>query len=112
MIFKGPWKRKKREEVIFVLKGATIKPSRAVKYLGIIFYGNVNFAEHIKFVTKKAERIVASLSRIMPNIGGSQSKNRELLGGVVHSLLLYRTPRWIETLTTRRHKKMFNRNFE
>ena len=40
---------------------------------------NVNFAEHIKCVTKQAERSVASLSRIMTTVG-SQSKKSELLG--------------------------------
>lgn len=34
---------------------------------------------------------------------------RELLGGVVHSILLYGASVWAETLTARRHKEILTR---
>lgn len=51
----------------------------------------------------------ASLLKTMPNIGALQSKKRELLGGVVHSILLYGASVWAETLTARRHKEILTR---
>lgn len=45
---------------------------------------------------KTTEEGLATLSRIMPNIGGHGIEKRELLNGVVQSILLYGTPVWLQ----------------
>lgn len=80
VVLKGP---RRREGVACRLKDIEIRPKRAVKYLGVLLDDNGSFGEHIKWVANKAEERAATLSRIMPNIGGPSSKKREVLCAVV-----------------------------
>ncbi len=54
----------------FRLKGEQIRLCTALKYLGLWFNGKLTFKEHAKRTAAKAERIVASISQLMSNLGG------------------------------------------
>lgn len=61
-------KYKDRVPVIF-LDGAELAIGRSIKHLSLIVDDNLNFREHIKAVADKAQRVLRSLARLMPNIG-------------------------------------------
>ncbi len=54
----------------FHIKGEQIRLCTALKYLGLWFDSNLTFKEHAKRTAAKAKRIVASISRLMSNLGG------------------------------------------
>lgn len=97
------------ENIVFELNAVQIKPSKAVRYLGIVLGSHRTFGEHINRVTKKAEERIASLSRLMPNIGGPRNQKRAVLSGVMHSILLYGAPVWHEIMNTKRYKERMER---
>lgn len=74
------------------VSGQEVIPGREIKYLGVNLDKNLSFVPHILRVANKAKRLVAALSRLMPNIGGPRSCKRRLLGSVVHSTILYAAP--------------------
>jgi len=78
--------------------GKQIKLSDQMSYLGIVIDKSGLFKAHIKKATEKADRIGASLGRLMPNVGGPREGRRQLLASVVHSVLLYGAPSWAHTL--------------
>lgn len=43
---------------------------RKIRYLAVILDKRLTFAAHVDAVAKKATRSVATLARLMPNIGG------------------------------------------
>nr|CAH7760213.1 unnamed protein product [Callosobruchus chinensis] len=85
-------------EIKLVLRGVEIKPKNHVKYLGIVLSKNGTFGEHLRRTAAKAEKTVAALSRIVPNVDGPSSTKRLLLYNVVQSILTYGAPIWGETL--------------
>ncbi len=52
------------------LKEEQIRLCTALKYLGLWFDGELTFKEHANQTAAKAESIVASISRLMSNLGG------------------------------------------
>lgn len=52
----------------------------------------------------KAEKTVAAISSLMPNIGGAASGKRAVLVEVINSTLLYAAPVWVEGLRVKRYK--------
>ncbi|XP_053990549.1 uncharacterized protein LOC128882808 [Hylaeus volcanicus] len=66
-----------------------IVPTDRLKYLGVKFDRGQRSRKHITTVTDKALRVLAALSRIMPNIGGAGHKT---------SILYYRLLESIERL--------------
>lgn len=92
IILKGP--RKSRDDIVIKLAGVEIKPKKSIKYLGIHLDVQRNFGVHVKETTAKADRAIAKLSRLMPNVGGPESKKRMVLYGAAQSILLYGAPVW------------------
>ncbi|KAI4476354.1 hypothetical protein M0804_013669 [Polistes exclamans] len=78
------------ETVIASMKG--IKPS--VKYLGIALDPGMTFRLHFKALIPKAEGILRSIGRILPNLHGPRERKRRLYSSVIHSVLLYGAPVW------------------
>lgn len=105
VILKGPWKKTERERPRFLLKGTQLKPQRDLKYLGIVLDDIGTFGKHIQIAVDKAEARLGTLSRLMRNTGGPQSKKRELLSGVVHSVLLYGAPIWEKAVNIGTYRK-------
>lgn len=68
-----------------------------VKYLGIILDSRMSFRPHFEAVIPKAEGILRSLSRLLPNLHGPAEGKRRLYSSVIHSVLLYGAPVWWRT---------------
>lgn len=95
VMFKRTYKDRVPE---ITLGGADVKIGGCIKYLGVIVDENLRFKQHIKVAGDKAQRVLLSLSRLMPNIGCPKEPRRRLLVSVVHSVMLYGAPVWGETL--------------
>lgn len=73
----------------------------SVRYLGIRLDPKLTFGAHIKYVTEKASKITAALSKLMANINGPRQCKRRLLMEVSHSILLYGCELWADALDVR-----------
>lgn len=93
--------RKSVEYINVRVGGQVIKSSRSLKYLGVMIDNRLSFKDHIDYVSEKAARIQASLSRILPNIGGPKPARRRLLALVVNSVMLYASPVWAGALAAK-----------
>lgn len=97
--------RRKIRPVEFILNGNAVRPSNAIRYLGVWLDTNLNYGPHINQVVQKAEKTVTALSGIMPNIGGPRASKRRVLLSVVHSQLLYAAPIWCEAVVKKTVKR-------
>lgn len=79
---------------------------RNIKYLGVKIDWQGTFGEQVKYVCKKAEEIVSSLNRILPNMGGPSNRKRRVLVEVVESIILYAAPIWYPVLRIKRYEQM------
>ncbi|CAI6357877.1 unnamed protein product [Macrosiphum euphorbiae] len=74
-------------------------------YLGIVINKSCLFKAHIAEAARKADRVGATLARLMPNVGGPREARRCLLASVVQSVLS-----WAPTLDfTNGNVKLLNR---
>jgi len=81
------------------LDGEPVAIGQSLKYLGILLENKgILFAAHFRAAADKAQRVMSSLCRLMPNIGGPRERRRRLLVSVVHSVLLYGAPTWASAL--------------
>lgn len=106
VVLKGP---RKRDNIVFTLDGIPIVPTGSVRYLGVVIDKNLSFGPHILKVVQKAKERMSGLTRVMPNIGGPSSKKREILAGVVHSIVLYAAPVWHRVMAVQRYRGMLER---
>lgn len=83
---------------IFNLNGQRLEPKRQLRYLGVEMSKELGFKAHIRTVAAKAGKSAAALSKILPNVGGSRQKKRQLVASVVSSQLLYAAPIWASAL--------------
>ena len=63
-----------------------------IKYLGVQLDRRPSFGEHLQIATVKAIQCGATLTRLIPNIGGPREAKRRLVTSVVNSKLLYAAP--------------------
>ncbi len=82
----------------------TTLPS-ALKYLGLWFNDKLTFKEHAKRTAAKAERIVASISRLRSNLRGPSEGKRKLLANIATSVLLYGAPIWADVINARQYRR-------
>ena len=78
----------------FELQGQVLQLQPAMTYLGLRLGKNLNFRGHVHEVAAKASKMLTSLSRLMPNLGGACGPVRRMYAAVVHSVLLYGAPVW------------------
>jgi len=90
--------RYKYAEPTLMVNGTTLTLSKSMKYLGLIVERSMLYKEHIKYAAARAQGIMTSLGRLMPNLGGPRQARRKLLCSVVHSVLWYGAPVWSRTL--------------
>ena len=91
------------------ISGIQITSKKKVKYLGIQMGHNLNMGAHIQSVTEKAEKAIAALSRLMPNVGGPRANKRRLLGNVVDSIILYGAPIWGDWVEKDTYRKLIEK---
>ena len=66
-----------------------IRSKENVKYLAVLLDHRLNFRDHLEYTANKANKIAGYLSRLMPNIGNSRQKSRNLMTSVCYSIILY-----------------------
>lgn len=66
----------------------------------------MNMGLHIKKAAKIGSRVVAALSRLMPNIGGSKAGRRRVFGNVANLIVLYGAPAWKECIKVSKHRRV------
>lgn len=69
-----------------------------IRYLGVMLDARLNFKQQVEHVSAKASAVVASLARLMPNVGGPRQSRRLLLSSVVTSVLTYGISIWADAL--------------
>lgn len=89
----------------FYLEGEMLQLKEHVRYLGVEMCRKLGFRKHLECAAAKATTTIASLSRIMPNIGGPRQKKRQLLMSVAQSQMLYAAPIWASALVFEVNKK-------
>lgn len=73
-----------------------VRPS--LKHLGVFLDRGLTFKRHFQYVEDKALKMVRLLWRLLPNLKGPSALKRQLYAGVLHSLMLYASPLWSESL--------------
>lgn len=86
--------KKKYGNIKILWDGVEIIQKENVKYLGITLDKKLSFLPHLENVSIKAEKSVAALARITPNIGGPGENKRRILQTVADSIVLYAAPIW------------------
>ncbi|CAH2092422.1 unnamed protein product [Euphydryas editha] len=81
--------RKQVETITLQVGAHQIESQPSLRYLGVMIDARLNFKHHVQHVGTKASVVRASLSRLMPNIGGPKQKRRELLASVVTSFFFF-----------------------
>lgn len=76
------------------VENTDVMPIPVITYLGILLDEHWTFADHFQAMCVRGRKIVTTLSRIMPNIGGPSERRRVLYMHVLHSVLLYGAPIW------------------
>jgi len=90
--------RFKYAEPVLTLNSTTLMLSMSMKYLGLIIERSMLYKEHNKYAAARAQGIMTSLGRLVPNLGGLRLARRKLLCSVVHSVLLHGAPVWSSML--------------
>lgn len=90
---------------------SSITSTNAIKYLGVWVKRNMVGTTHVKEAAKKAEKVAMAVARLMPNIGGPDTKRRMVLSNVVLSVALYATPTWENAMRYKKYRAMLDRSF-
>lgn len=81
----------------FHIRGHPITVVRKTRFLGVTIDSRMTFRAHIRNTASSVRGIVASLGRIMPNVGGPSANKRRLIMSITNSRLLYGAPVWANT---------------
>lgn len=93
------------ENIGFNIENEVIATQNSLKYLGITIDRKLNFWEHIKRAADKASKTTTQLSRLMANVGGASSSKRKVIMAVTHSILLYGSEIWADSLKHEKYRK-------
>ena len=75
------------------------------KTKALILYGHRK-RDSVSFKIRNTEIIIASLSKLMPNVGGPMGRTRKiLLNGVANSIILYEAPIWYKAYEIANHRE-------
>ena len=65
--------------------------------------------QHVKKTAEKVDRTIKVLARIIPNQDIFSSGKRRILVGVVHSVLMYAVPAWIDIVKVKKYRRLMER---
>ena len=97
--------RKQKESITLTVGKHEIASKPSLKYLGITIDTRLTFKEHLYSMSKKAAKVVAAVSRLMPNSKGPRQSKRRLLATVASSVILYGAPVWAKAMETKTYGK-------
>lgn len=86
------------ERIWIHVAGVPVAMRPTIKYLGIVLDTKWNFKEHFRSLLPRVERTIAALGRIMPNLRGPGERRRRLYAEVIHSIIMYGAPIWIDAV--------------
>lgn len=89
----------------FMLGDTRVLVGTRLKYLGLILDGLWTYEGHFATVASRAKMRANTLCRLLPNLGGPDSRVRSLYAGTVRSVALYGAPVWAAALTASRRGK-------
>nr|XP_041633309.1 uncharacterized protein LOC121503173 [Drosophila kikkawai] len=92
--------RKKVEVATIRVCGASIRSSRAIKYMGVMIDTRLSFREHLAYASTKATTAVRAVGRLMLNHRGPKQASRLLLSSVARASMFYASPVWGHVLAT------------
>ncbi|KAH8345362.1 hypothetical protein KR059_002276, partial [Drosophila kikkawai] len=92
--------RKKVEGASVRVCDASVRSSRAIKYLGVMIDTRLSFREHLTYASSKAATTVRALSRIMLNHHGPRQASKLLLATAARATMLYAAPVWSHAMAT------------
>lgn len=99
--------KRNRNYITFRVGSVEVRPEKSLKYLGVVFGENMSFTEHVKYISHKSLDRLGKLQRLMPNIEGPiQSCKRNMLYGVVQSIVLYGAPVWCNVTRLAKYNSM------
>ena len=75
-----------------------LRTSEQIRYLGVTIDRDTKMVAHVRDATKRTDKIVNNLKRIMVNIGGPRSSTRKIIATAALSTLLYGCETWHEVL--------------
>ena len=84
LLYKGLW-----EVASYQVRIACVEIDPKMKYLGLLLDSLWEFEDHFETIVPRADRIVAALGHLLPNMGGPGAKTRYLYINIVISVLLY-----------------------
>ncbi|CAL7948146.1 unnamed protein product, partial [Xylocopa violacea] len=76
------------------VKGHKVVNKVTAKYLGITLDDKLTFSPHIRGLVPRVAKVMATLGRILPNLGGPMEPRRKMLATVGLSVALYGAPIW------------------
>lgn len=86
--------KKRVGDVEFTLGEAKVRSQKYLKYLGVYLDRGMTYGPHVGMTAVKAETVVQSMCKIMPNVGGARASKRRAMASVVNSVLLYGSEIW------------------
>ena len=87
------------------VEAASVETKTSIKYLGMKIDSKLAFWEEISTRADKAARIVASLNRVMANVGGPRPCKRRLLLHTAESVMLYGSEIWADALRFEKYRR-------
>lgn len=90
--------RKQCRPLDISIMNTRIQIKKEIKYLGVVLDYRLSFGAHMKYVCTKADKTMAGLARILPNLGGVGERKRKILSCAAESVLLYAAPIWASSL--------------
>lgn len=94
------------EDVTFQMGNCQIKPTKSVKYLGMVIDQALRYREHLKAVTTKAKKLTQALLALMPNIKGPGASKRKTIATSCLSVIMYAAPIWSEAVKVGRNRSL------
>lgn len=93
-----------------ILAGTPINVGTNLKYLELRIDNQWTFTTHFEGLAPRMMAVANSLGRLLPNLGGPNTRVRKLYAGVVHSVVLYGAPVWTsEASRSRRIQTLLHR---
>lgn len=93
--------RRVTDQVVFRLGVDNVVPKDSLRYLGVRLDTRMSFKAHIIKAVNKGDTTAATVSRLMPNLGGPRSGKRRIISSAVMSKVLYGAPIWSKALSTK-----------
>jgi hypothetical protein len=92
-------KRKEKKEIEIYLNNKILEQVNRIKYLGIIFYSQITFRDHVNYVEEKGRKLIFTLSKSAKVTRGLKHEAlKTICTGRILPLILCGAPAWKSAL--------------